>query len=595
MKTSYGWKLLPYLRPYRWRFIWALAQVFLIAGFELLKPWPLQIVIDDVLGGKAPGFTLLQAWSPLTLLGLACLGIVTVQFIAGALTLLHNYTAIGVGQRMVNDLRGQLYSHLQRLSLAFHSRQKVGDIMFRITGDSFAVQTMLMNGLLPIVSAAVLLAGMLVILFPLDPVLTMLSMSVIPALFVMIGFFNRRIADVATDVRDADSRVYSIVQWAISAMKVVQAFTKEEEEHRRFMGASRSSLGSTLKLYNWQTFYSGVVNTLIAAGTALVVYVGARSVLSGTLSVGQLIVFISYLAQLYVPVNQLTQSWGLIASARIGARRVFEILETEAVLKDGPLSLTPEGARGVIEWRDVGFSYRSEMPVLRSITLTVEPGMKVAVVGPTGAGKSTMLGLLPRFFDPSTGSVTIAGVDVRQFSLKSLRGQVAMVLQPPLIFPISVRDNLAYGRPDATQEEIEAAARLASIHSMIMALPQGYDTMIGESGATLSEGEKQRLTIARALLRDSSILILDEPTSALDVETEAQVMDGIRRLTSGRTTFIIAHRLSTIRNCDLILVLRDGVIAERGTFAELMRRNGVFADLYNTQFRDTETRPLGVA
>jgi ATP-binding cassette subfamily B protein/subfamily B ATP-binding cassette protein MsbA len=595
MKTSYGWKLLPYLRPYRWRFAWALSQVFLIAGFELLKPWPLQVVIDNVLGGKPAGFALLEGWSPLGLLGLACLGMVFVQFVGGALTLLHNYTAIGVGQRMVNDMRGALYSHLQRLSLAFHGRQKVGDIMFRITADSFAVQTMLMNGLLPIISAIVLLAGMLLILFPLDPVLTILSMSIVPLLFLSIALFNRRIADAATEVRDADSRVYSIVQWAISSMKVVQAFTKEDEEYHRFMGASRTSLGFTLKLYNWQTFYSGVVNTLIAAGTALVIYVGARSVLAGTLTVGQLIVFISYLAQLYVPVNQLTQSFGLIASARISARRVFEILETDPVLKDGPLALSREGAHGAIEWRGVSFRYRSEMPVLRSIDLTVEPGMKVAVVGPTGAGKSTMLGLLPRFFDPSTGSITIDGVDVREFSLKSLRRQIAMVLQPPLIFPISLRDNLAYGRPDATLEEIEEAARLASIHRMIMGLPQGYDTVIGESGATLSEGEKQRLTIARALLRDAPILILDEPTSALDVETEAQVMDGIKRLTRGRTTFIIAHRLSTIRTCDLILVLRDGVIAERGSFAELMRRNGVFAELYNTQFRDGEESRLVVA
>ena len=595
MKTSYGWKLLPYLRPYRWRFAWALAQVFLIAGFELLKPWPLQVVIDNVLGGKAAGFALLEGWSPLALLGLACLGMVFVQFVAGALTLLHNYTAIGVGQRMVNDMRGTLYSHLQRLSLAFHGRQKVGDIMFRITADSFAVQTMLMNGLLPIISAIVLLAGMLLILYPLDPLLTLLSISIVPFLFLSIALFNRRIADVATEVRDADSRVYSLVQWAISSMKVVQAFTREEDEYHRFMGASRTSLGFTLKLYNWQTFYSGVVNTLIAAGTALVIYVGARSVLSGTLSVGQLIVFISYLAQLYVPVNQLTQSFGLIASARISARRVFEILETEADLKDGPLTLSREGAHGAIEWREISFRYRAETPVLRSIDLVVEPGMKVALVGATGAGKSTMLGLLPRFFDPSAGGITIDGVDIREFTLKSLRQQIAIVLQPPLIFPISLRDNLAYGRADATSEEIEEAARLANIHTMIMGMPQGYDTVIGESGATLSEGEKQRMTIARALLRDAPILILDEPTSALDVETEAQVMDGIKRLTSGRTTFIIAHRLSTIRNCDLILVLRDGIIAEQGTFAELMRRNGVFAELYNTQFRDTEESRLVVA
>ena len=595
MKTSYAWKLLPYLRPYRLRFLWALAQVFLIAGFELLKPWPLQIVIDDVLGGKAVGFAMLKGWSPLALLGLACLGMVVIQFIAGALTLLHNYTAISVGQRMVNDLRGTLYSHLQRLSLAFHSRHKVGDLMFRITADSFAVQTMLMNGLLPILSAIVLLVGMLLILFPIAPLLTLLSISVIPVLFLFISFFNRRIANAATEVRDAESRVFSIVQWAISSMKVVQAFTREDEEYRRFMGASRASLGFTLKLYNWQTSYSGVVNTLVAAGTALVVYVGARSVLSHTLSVGHLIVFVSYLAQLYVPVNQLTQSWSLIAGARIGARRVFEILETDADLKDGPLTLSREAARGAIEWRGVSFRYRAEMPVLRSVDLRVEPGMKVAIVGPSGAGKSTMLALLPRFFDPSTGCVAIGGVDIREFGLNSLRRQIAMVLQPPLIFPISVRDNLAYGRPEATLEEIEAAARLANIHPMILGLPQGYETVIGEAGATLSEGEKQRLTIARALLRDAPILILDEPTSALDVETEAQVMDGIERLTAGRTNFIIAHRLSTIRDCDLILVLRDGVIAERGTFAELMLRNGVFADLYNTQFRDPKESRLGIA
>ena len=588
MKTTYAWKLLPYLRPYRLRFLWALIQVFLIAGFELLKPWPLQIVIDDVFGARPMSFAPLADWSPIALLGLACVGIVVIQFGAGALTLLHNFTAIGVGQRMVNDLRGALYSHLQRLSLAFHSRQQVGDLMYRVTGDSFAVQTMLMNGLLPIVSAIVLLGGMLCILFPLDPVLTLLSLTIVPALFVLIGFFNRRISDVATEVRDADSRVYSLVQWAISAVKVVQAFTREEDEYRRFMGASRASLGLTLKLYSWQTLYSGVVNTIIAAGTALVVYVGARSVLSGTLSVGQLIVFMSYLAQLYVPVNQLTQSWALIASARISARRVFEILDTEAELTDGPLTLSPTSARGVIEWRGISFRYRSEMPVLRSVDLRIEPGMKVAIVGPTGAGKSTMLGLLPRFFDPSSGGVTIDNVDVRQFSLKSLRSQISMVLQPPLIFPISVRDNIAYGRSDATQEEIEDAARLARIDAMILSLPQGYDTIIGEAGATLSEGEKQRLTIARALLRDASILILDEPTSALDVETEALVMNAVRRLTSHRTTFIIAHRLSTIRSCDLILVLRDGVIVEQGEFAELMRRGGVFAELYNTQFRDLE-------
>jgi ATP-binding cassette subfamily B protein/subfamily B ATP-binding cassette protein MsbA len=577
-------KLLPYLKPYRWRVVWALSQVFLIAGFELLKPWPLQVVIDNVLGGKPFPIAALSSSPPSLILLGACLAIVVVHFGGGALTLLHNYTTIRVGQNMVNDLRGALYAHLQRLSLAFHGRQRVGDLLYRVTADSFAVQTMIMNGALPILSAAVLLGGMLVVLFPLDSNLTLLALTVIPILFALISGFNRKIVDVATEVRNTESRVYSLVQWAMSSIKVVQAFTKEEEEHRRFMGASRESLRATLRLYSWQTLYSGAVNVVIAGGTALVVYAGARAVMSGTLSVGQLIVFISYLAQLYAPINQITQSWGLIAGARVGARRVFEVLDTETDLKDGRLSFPPEGGRGEVAWRGVSFRYRPDTPVLAGIDFKVAAGAKIAVIGPTGAGKSTLLGLLPRFFDPSAGVVEIDGVDVREYQLKSLREQIAMVLQPPLIFPLSVRDNIAYGRPGAADAEIEEAARLARIHALIASLPEGYDTVIGESGISLSEGEKQRVTIARALLRGAPILILDEPTSALDVSTEALVMAGIERLMEGRTTFIIAHRLSTVRRCDRIIVLRDGGIVEQGTLPELLRRGGVFAEYYRTQF-----------
>lgn len=576
-------KLLPYLMPYRWLTIWALLQVFLIAGFELLKPWPLQIVIDHVLGGKPFPFWASVLSAPALLL-FACIGIVVVHLGAGALTLLHNYTTIRVGQQMVNDLRGALYAHLQRLSLAFHGRQRVGDLLYRITADSFAVQTMIMNGVLPILSAVVLLCGMLVVLFPLDGPLTLLSLTVVPVLFGVISGFNRKIVDVATEVRTTESRVYSVVQWAMSSIKLVQAFTKEEEEHRRFMGASGESLRATLQLYSWQTLYSGAVNVVIAGGTAAVVYAGARAVLSGRLSVGELIVFVSYLAQLYAPINQITQSWGLIAGARAGARRVFEVLDVEADLKDGNRSFPAKGARGEVAWRNVSFGYRPETLVLSDIELKVSAGSKIAVVGPTGAGKSTLLGLLPRFFDPVAGVVEIDGVDLREYRLKSLRDQIAMVLQPPLIFPLSVRDNIAYGRPGAADEEVEEAARLARIHDLIASLPQGYDTVIGEGGVSLSEGEKQRITIARALLRDAPILVLDEPTSALDVATEALLMAGIERLVGGRTTFIIAHRLSTVQRCDRIVVLREGRIVEAGTFAELVRRDGLFAEYYHTQF-----------
>src|SRR5215470_9860973 len=388
-------KLIPYLKGHQSSIAWALFQVLLIAGFELLKPWPLQIVIDNVLGGRSlslAGFTS----SPGSLLLFASIGIVAVHFGAGALTLLHNYTAIRIGQNMVNDLRGALYAHLQRLSLAFHSRQRVGDLLYRITADSFAVQTMIMNGALPILSAVVLLGGMLVVLLPLDSTLTLLSLTVVPLLFALIFGFNRKIVDVATEVRTTESRVYSVVHWAMSSIKLVQAFTKEDEEHRRFMGASGESLRATLRLYNWQTLYSGAVNLVIAGGTALVVYAGARAVISGRLSVGQLIVFVSYLAQLYAPINQITQSWGLIAGARIGARRIFDILDTEPDLREGSRSFSPEGARGDVAWRNVSFRYRPETPVLNGVELRVPAGAKIAVIGPTGAGKSTLLGLLPR-------------------------------------------------------------------------------------------------------------------------------------------------------------------------------------------------------
>jgi ATP-binding cassette subfamily B protein/subfamily B ATP-binding cassette protein MsbA len=592
--NSLLWKLLPYLRPYRWRVLWAFIQIFLVAGFELLKPWPLQLVIDDVLGGKPTSFPFLSQLGPLDLLLAAAIGLVVINLASAALTWLHNVTTIAVGQGMVNDLRGALYAHLQRLSLAFHSRQKVGDLMYRITADSFAVQTVMMNGLLPIISAVVLLGGMLFVMIPLDPILTLVSLTVVPALFVLIAIFNRKIVAVATEVRDRDSYVYTLVHWAMSSIKVVQAFTKEEEEYRRFMSASRDSLNATLRLYSWQTLYSGMVNSLTAAGTALVIYVGARAVMGHTLTIGQLVVFVSYLAQLYNPVNQITQSWGLIAGARVGARRSFEVLDTEPDLKDGSRNFPSGGARGDVEWREVRFRYREEMPVLDGISIKVTPGMKVALVGPTGAGKSTMMGLLPRFFDPSDGAVFIDGVDLRDYKLNSLRQQIAMVLQPPLVFPMSVRDNIAYGRPDADDAEIESAARLARIGGLIDSLPQRYDTILGDN-ATLSEGEKQRLTIARAILRNAPILILDEPTSALDIETEAMVMEGINRLTQGRTTFIIAHRLSTVRSADVILVLRDGRIVESGSFDELMRHGGVFSSLYNTQFVDSPNTESRVA
>jgi ATP-binding cassette, subfamily B, bacterial len=589
--TSLVARVLGYLRPHRLELAGALGQVVLISACELAKPWPLKIAIDAALGTAAPSWGVPASWSPATIALAAGVALVAIHAVLAALTVLNNHTTIGIGQRMVSDLRGDLYAHLHRLSLSFHTRAHVGDLLYRVTADTLALQTLTMNCVFPAVSAAVLLVGMTVVMLRLDWTLTLLALAICPLLFAAIAGLNHRISLAAGAVRETESAVYTVVQRSMSAMRVIQAFTREDEEHRRFMAVSGQSLAAGRRLYVLQTVYSGVVNVVIALGTAAVVWIGVRHVVDGTLSVGSLVVFVSYLAALYGPVNSLFQTWGLAQDAVVGVRRVLDVLSNEQVLAEGRRSLPAGTVRGAVTWEDVTYEYTPGHPVLRGITLRVEAGQKVAVVGPTGAGKSTLLSLLPRFFDPVSGRVLVDGVDVREYRLAALRRQIAMVLQPPLVLPTSIAENIAFGRPGARRDEIVAAARLARIHDRIGALPEGYDTVIGEQGATLSEGEKQRLTIARAILRDSPILILDEPTSSLDAETEALIMDGLGRLTAARTTFIIAHRLSTVRAADLIVVIRDGRIAEQGTFAELMARGGEFARLY--RLADPDAAPRG--
>jgi len=576
--------VLRYLWPYRSRFLFALSQVSLISALELLKPWPLKIIIDNVIGAQPLAWEFVAGWSPQTLLLSTCVGLVLIYLLLGGLHVLNDYTTIRIGQRMVNDLRRDLYSHLQRLSLAFHTKQPIGDLLYRVAADTMAIQTLTMNGLFPVLSALVLLSGMFVIMARLDWLLTLLALSVCPFLFLLISLLGTRIATAATQARQRESMVYSVVQRTMSAIKVVQAFTKEEEEDRRFITASEQSLAADLRLYTLQSFYAGAINVGIALGTALVVWVGVRHVLSGVLSVGEVIVFISYLASLYGPINSIFETYGLTQRAKAGVERVFEILEIGRDIDEGSRLFPATGATGDVAFEGVSYRYLVDHSVLKQINLRVRPGERVAIVGPTGAGKSTLVSLVPRFYDPQGGRVTIDGVDLREFQLKSLRRQIAMVLQPPLIFPITIRENIAYGRPDASMEEVVSAARLARIHDFISRLPQGYDTVVGEQGADVSEGEKQRLTIARAILLNASILILDEPTSSVDLKTEALIMEGLHQLMAGRTTFIIAHRLSTVKQADLIVVLQDGEIVEQGTFIELVRGHGPFASLYQTQF-----------
>jgi len=583
-------KVLRRLAPYRWLFVSAVVQVLLIGALELAKPWPLKVVVDNVLAHRPLGWPGFQTLDTGALLLVACGALVAVYGLLGALSVTSNHTTISVGQRMVNDFRSELYAHLQRLSLAFHSRRAVGDLLYRLTADTFAIQTLTMNGFFPVLTSSVMLIGMLVVMLRLDWSLTLIALAIVPVLFLSIAAMSRRITALATDARVKESALWAVAQRTMGAIRVIQAFTTEKEEHRRFVASSGESLEANLRLYTFQTLYSAFVSVLIAGGTAAVLWFGARHVLAGTLTVGEVLVFTSYLASLYAPINSLTSTYGLIQGARVGAERVFEILETAPDLVDGSRELRRDEVHGAVTFEDVRFGYDASRVVLKGIGFHARAGDLVALVGATGAGKTTLVGLIPRFYDPGAGRVLLDGIDVREFRLRALRQQIAMVLQPPLVFPTTLRENVAYGRPDASRAEIAEAVRLAQLEGFVERLPDGLETIVGEAGATLSAGEQLRVTIARALLRDAPLLILDEPTAALDATTEALVMQGLERLMTGRTTFVIAHRLSTVRRADTILVLDDGRIVEQGTFPELVARGGVFARLHRTQFGEEANR-----
>jgi ATP-binding cassette, subfamily B, bacterial len=572
-----------YLVPYRGTFALALLGVVTIAALELLKPWPLKIVVDSVLGEAPPPLGVLAGWSRAALLGLACVALVVIHAGLAVLVYANNRVTISIGQQMVSDLQSDLYQHLQRLSLAFHANRNVGDLLYRLTADTYSVQALTMNGVFSLASSGLFLVGMTVVLAWIEPILALVALAIVPVLYLCIQRMNATITEQSTLAREHESGLYTMVQRGLSAIRVVQAFTQEETEHQRFLDQSRTSLAASRRLYLVQTLYAGVVNTIVAAGTAAVLWFGASRVLSGAMSVGDVLVFLGYLASLYAPVAAASHTIGVVQAAMAGIRRVFELLDERETVVSGPRALERSAVRGEITFDRVSFSYDGDRRVLDDVSLNVPPGSTVALVGPTGAGKTTLVSLISRFYDPSGGRVLLDGTDLRELDLGDLRRAIAMVLQPPIVFAATLRENIAYGRPGARPEEIENAAAMAQLTPLLVRLPQGLDTPIGEGGATVSEGEKQRLTIARALLRDAPILILDEPTASLDAETESLLMAGLRSLVTGRTTFLIAHRLATVREADLILVLRDGRIAESGSYAALLRQQGFFARLVQLQ------------
>jgi ATP-binding cassette subfamily B protein len=585
-------RILSYAKPH-WRALVLLSGTMVIdIALDLARPWPLKLVIDNVLGHHATPklvtSVLPASGSPHGLLAWAAGGTVAIFLLGTASSTFYNYFSLRIGQRMTFELASDLFAHLQRLSLIFHSRRPLGDTIQRVTGDSYCASTLVLDALIPAVQALVMLAAMFVVMWELEPMLTIIALCVLPFLAVGIRYLAKPIKDRARESRDYEGKLTSVVEQTLGAVPAVQAFTREKIEVQRFRHyADRTVtayLRSTLAGIRFEWF-SGIVTTL---GTAAIIYFGADLALRGKLTTGTIIVFLSYLSSLYDPLDSITSTTQTIQGAAAEADRVMEILEIEPEITDRPGAVDAV-VEGPIRYEHVSFGYEPARKALDDVSLEAAPGDVVAVVGETGAGKTTLANLLVRFYDPWEGRITIGGTDIRDFRYRSLRRQIALVLQDPFIFPMTIRENIAYARPDATEPEIIDAAKAANAHDFITRLPDGYNSEVGERGATLSGGEKQRLSIARAFLKDAPILILDEPTSALDARTESLLLEALERLMEGRITFIIAHRLSTIRHSTQIVVLHRGKVVERGTHDDLVAADGTYADLHRRQ------RPDGAA
>ena len=577
------------LRPH-WRavslgFLAVLGEI----AADLLEPWPLKMVIDYVLQGKhMPGWLAevvnrFAGNNPIAALNAAVAGVALIAIIGGISTYSEKYLTTSVGQWVTHELRRTLYHHIHRLSLSQHDEARVGDLISRVTSDIEAIQSFIVTALLGAVVSMMTLVGMIGVMFYLNWRFTLIALSVAPALFAVVFYYTRRIKKASREVRKKESELVSVVQEVLSSIRVVKAFSREEYEQERFETRSLENVEIALKARTIKAKLSPIVDVIVAAGTCLVLGYGARLVLSGGMTTGALVVFVFYLGKMYKPMRDLSKMTDTISKALVGYERIVEVLRTESQVKDKARARNAPKFNGDIEFDHVSFSYKDEQPILRDLSFAIKAGQVAAFVGPTGAGKTTIISLVARFYDPTNGAVKIDGKDIRSYKLASLRGQMSFVLQETLLFRAPVWENIAYGKPQASRAEIMKAAEIANAAEFVEKLPNGYDTLLGERGVTLSGGQRQRIAIARAVLRDAPILILDEPTSSLDASAETLVVEALERLMKNKTCIVIAHHLSTIRNADVIFVVKDGGIAERGTHAKLVEAGGVYAQLFNAQ------------
>jgi ATP-binding cassette subfamily B protein/subfamily B ATP-binding cassette protein MsbA len=569
-------RALYYYRPFLGQTIIGLVLSLCGIALNLLKPWPFKIIVDDILPRNPHAHF---GTSP-DLIPLLCLALVGIQLLWGLTNLASNYIFVKVGLQALLKLRTDLYAYLQSLSLKYHDARRSSDSSFRVAYDSQSIQTIYNKGFTNIFGSIITLIGTFLVMIRIDWQLTLLSLAVVPAIVAAIYFFAHRIRRDSTSIQEQESALLAQAQEGLSAVRMVHAFGREEWEVRQFHLQAQQSLHANLRLTLTNVNSALVISTLMVMGTAAMYYLGTLHVLAGTLTLGSLLVFSAYLLMLYQPLESLTYTAWAMEGATAGARRCFEVLDREDDVVDAPNAQEITETAGAIGFQNVSFGYATGQPVLHDIDLSIAPNQIVALVGGTGAGKSTLLSLVPRFYDPNQGSITLDGRDLRQITKKSLRAKIAIVLQDTLLFSTTIRENIAYGRPDATDDEIREAARRAQADEFISRMPAGYESPVGERGGHLSVGQRQRIGIARAFLKNAPILLLDEPSSALDPTTEAAIMETIKDLMFGRTTLIVTHRLATIHGVDRIVVLENGRIVEQGTGAELLTKRGVYATLY---------------
>jgi len=582
------------LHPYRRHLAFGLLAITGESIASLLEPWPLKIVLDNVIQNKTSHGWLYKVIEHTSGAGhrnallFACAAVLIIALIDAVCSYAEKYLTTSVGQWVTHDLRTRVYTQVQRLSLSYHDHQPTGDLISRVTSDIDSIQAFIVSGLLGIIVNVVTLVGMIGVMFYLNWQFTLIALAIVPLLFFIVYSYTRKVKKASREVRRKEGHLISVVEEVVSSIHVVKAFAREDYEVRRFQGESLEAVDAALKARALKAKLIPLVNVITAIGTCLVLWFGAQIALTGHLSAGSMVVFVFYLGKMYKPMQEISKTMDAYSKAEVGFDRIQEVLRSDEEIADHINARHTPHLKGKIDFDHVSFAYEGKDATLNDVDIHIEPGSMVALVGPTGSGKTTIANLIARFYDPDSGAVKIDDIDIRQFRQKSLRAQISFVLQDSVLFSGTIWDNIAYGRPDASHAEIVKAANAANAMEFIEKLPEGFGSTVGERGVALSGGQRQRIAIARAIIRNTPILILDEPTSGLDAASEELVFEALDRLMQGKTAIVIAHRLSTVRRANCIFVIESGGVVESGTHDELMQLDGTYQKLHEIQFSREE-------